>query len=222
MPDHLIAGGSMVIMMVTLYRRRNTLFHILTSLLPNCCAYFSLSFDSKHGDGVCTHFHVINIMMLGTDSFHHIITLIMMFNDNTPGYIFLITVCFKSWNANLLMALNIVQLTLVMTRSLSDHTRAMKLHSNLVSRERRSWSISRPGHWSVCCVLSVALRSLALLDMARLRLAILSLIRELMVNKWCHLKLASSCNQWKSADYENLSKEVLEIVDIQILGSSVF
>ena len=106
-PDHLCAGG-----VVAMCRRaRDTLLGVMTGLTPHSVHQLGLGLHHPGSEGVGAHLHVHDLMALSAHSLGHIVTLVMVLDHLAPRHTLLVTVSLEGGHADLLVTINIVQLT---------------------------------------------------------------------------------------------------------------
>ena len=83
----------------------------MTLLLPYTLHQPRLGLSVDHGHGPGTHLHVLDVLGLGAHCLHHVVTLIIVLDHHAPSHLLLVTVSLEGGHADLLVTINIVQLT---------------------------------------------------------------------------------------------------------------
>jgi len=185
------------------WRSRNTFFDLMTVLFPLSIHQLGLGLDHDHGECVGADLHVLDVMELSAHSLGDIVTIIIVFDDNSAINLFLITISLECRNANIFIEFHIVKMTFVVVHNF-DNSWTMRFHYML--------SLAMDG--IMLLLASIALRigrlgSRSILSGGTMILTMYLMmmsLRKLMMNKRCHL-LTINSNYWQDADYENPWRE---------------
>ena len=179
------------------WRSWNTFLDLMAVFFPFSIDQLGLGLHHQHGESIGADLHVLDIMKLGAYSLGYIMTIITMFDNNTPSNLFLITVSFECRNANIFSQFNIVQVTFVVLYKF-DKTWTMRFHYML--------SLSMGSVMLLLTYITLRVRCLGSVLTSGTMILMMSLMMslvQLMMYKRLHL-LRVNTNYWQDADYENL------------------
>ena len=186
------------------WRSWNTFLDLMTVLYPLSINQLGLGLHHYHGEGVGADLHVLDVMELSANSLGDIVTIIIVFDNNSTCDRFFITVSLECRNTNIFIEFNIVQLTFVVVHNF-DNSWTMRFYYML---NLAMYSIMLLA-WIALWIGRLGSRSILLGGTMILTMYLMMSLRKLMMHKRCHL-LTINSNYWQDVDYENLKSRRLK------------